>query len=402
MHDHGRMTSAAYPLRATWLLLVAVLFQWGCEKTVVSVVEVSEVDVDPTELTLLEGARETLTVLVTDEAGTQLARANVTWTVDDEEVVSVDQQGGVVALAPGSTRVQATVRGVTGSATVTVMQGPTLALSRSTVELESTAGDSDPITTEVDVRNAGNGALDQLSARVEGSSGASSAWLGVELLGTSAPTRLRLDANPEGLEAGTYEARVVVESPAAAGEPAELTVRLIVEAVDGPDDPDDPEDPGPTCDIRNRIIFGSLEVPRETSCTIFNVRVLGDLKLERGASVNATQLRVDGKLEAKAAAELVLADSRILRELKFEEGGRVTIRETDVGGDLVLKKNRGELEVRDSDIGDDLSLEDNRDGPFTIVGNTVGDDLQCKDNTPAPTGGGNVVGDEKEGQCRGL
>jgi len=41
-------------------------------------------------------------------------------------------------------------------------------------------------------------------------------------------------------------------------------------------------------------------------------------------------------------------------------------------------------------------------GAQTIVNNRINGNLQCKENVPAPTGYGNIVGGNKEDQCRRL
>lgn len=41
-------------------------------------------------------------------------------------------------------------------------------------------------------------------------------------------------------------------------------------------------------------------------------------------------------------------------------------------------------------------------GGVTISDNVIDGNLQCEGNAPAPTGGGNVVRGNAEGQCSGL
>jgi len=41
-------------------------------------------------------------------------------------------------------------------------------------------------------------------------------------------------------------------------------------------------------------------------------------------------------------------------------------------------------------------------GEITITRNRIDGGLQCKSNNPAPTGGNNTVGGNKEDQCRSL
>jgi len=45
-------------------------------------------------------------------------------------------------------------------------------------------------------------------------------------------------------------------------------------------------------------------------------------------------------------------------------------------------------------------VDDN--GPSDVSDNRIEGDLDCEGNVPAPTGGGNIVSGDAEGQCRTL
>lgn len=380
------------------LLIVGIIS--GCERSVVSVVEVSELELSPDRMTLMERERDTLSAVLRESGGAELPGRAVTWTVEDEDVASVTSAGVVEGRGPGVTRVHATSEGVSGSAEVTVVAGPEVQVSVQAVDLDGSAGNDDAVTREVDVRNGGNGTLDRLTARVK--DGAAS-WLDARLLGTKAPTRLRLSARTKGLSAGTYEALVTVESPSARNGSIDVSVRLTVAEeseregeVEGEPDPDD------SCHIKDHTFGDDVEIRSGSTCTFTNVRVRGDLELERGARLIASELTVDGDIEADGADELRLTDSRIEGDVAFEKGGRIIILDSHVGGKVEIKENEGRIDLRDNTVDDDVKLEKNRDGPFTLFRNTIDGKLQCKSNTPSPTGSGNVVGEKAEGQCRGL
>jgi hypothetical protein len=201
-------------------------------------------------------------------------------------------------------------------------------------------------------------------------------------------------------------ATVTAEGVVQALLPGTTTVRASSEGVSGaavvrvligPD-----SEPTPNCEIADRTIIGTYEVPRNARCTFTDVRILGGLELREGSSLVGTRLTVSGRVQADRALELVLDDSRLFGELIFERGGSVTIRDTDIERKVELRANLGVITVSDSWIDDSLTLESNRGGPFTLLRNTS-ERLQCKENDPAPTGGGNVVeGGEDGGQCEGL
>jgi hypothetical protein len=121
--DEGRRTSrTAFPLLpGGWPLLLAVVALAACEHSVVSVVEVSEIELFPTRITLVEGDRETVSVVLRENGGAELSARAVTWTVDDGDVAAITSNGVVEARAPGQTRIHASSGGVSATADVTVV-----------------------------------------------------------------------------------------------------------------------------------------------------------------------------------------------------------------------------------------------------------------------------------------
>lgn len=403
MH-HGRRTSPRASrgrLRLPTLgLFLATALVSACETNTVSLVEVSEVEVSPSRITLLEGGRETATVVLKANGGAELSGRAVEWTVNDPEVATVSSEGVVEGQAPGQTAIHATSEGVSGTAEVTVLSGPEIEVSSPTIDLDASADDSGVITRDVEVRNAGNGTLGGLTTRVSGSGGASTAWLDAELLGSSAPTKLRLHVRAKGLIEGSYEARAIVESSSARNGAAEVRVRLTVVAPE-PETEEEPE-PESSCDIRDRTIGDDVEIPRNTTCTFTNVRVRGDIELRRGSRLIGSYLTVDGDIKGERADELVLTNSRVDDEIELKDGGSVTIRDSYIDNGIKIESSDGPIDVLDNTIGDKVSLKGNRGGPFVILRNTISGDLECSGNSPPPDGGGNAVDGDMKGQCREL
>lgn len=89
-----------------------------CTVTVIPPVEVSEIVMSKTELTLARSDSETLTATVLPENATY---PDVTWSSSDPSVASVNQEGLVNALKVGTAEITATAtNGVTATCTVTV------------------------------------------------------------------------------------------------------------------------------------------------------------------------------------------------------------------------------------------------------------------------------------------
>lgn len=128
MADRQASHGADFQCRASLLLLIVTLLQ-ACEKTLVTPVDIDQVEVVPSGITLLEGERETFSAILKETSGEALSGAPVTWTVDDPEVASVTSDGVVEALTAGSTLLRASLGDVSGTAALRVLrldqeQGP--------------------------------------------------------------------------------------------------------------------------------------------------------------------------------------------------------------------------------------------------------------------------------------
>lgn len=207
------------------LLLAAGL---ACEKVTTIVIPVTRVDLTPPSVTLVEGESAALTAVPKGPSGNTLFGRQVQWSVAPGTVASVSTTGRVSALQAGQATVQATVEGVSGTCTVTVLEGPRIALSRERVDLSAPEGQvSQPF--DVGISNAGNGSLTGLSVTVVYAGSQPDGWLNAGLNGTTTPTSLTLQASAAGLTRGVYLATVTVESPVAGGLSATLLVAFTVE-----------------------------------------------------------------------------------------------------------------------------------------------------------------------------
>lgn len=212
------------PVWATSALMLVALS--GCEQTAVNVLPVAVVDVSPSQLSIVQGDHETLSATPRTSDGRALAGRSVEWSSDDPGIAAVDAQGEVEGVGPGDTQVQATADGVTGSAALTVLPGRRIVVSTADLQIEGISGESTPVRREVAVTNGGAGTLSGLEAAVVAVGGGPTEWLEATLDATTAPTSLRLRAHAEGLEPGTYEARVTLSAPRALNSPVHLDVTL--------------------------------------------------------------------------------------------------------------------------------------------------------------------------------
>jgi hypothetical protein len=78
-----------------------------------------------------------------------------------------------------------------------------------------------------------------------------------------------------------------------------------------------------------------------------------------------------------------------------------TFEGSEIHGNVELTANRSELQLLNNDFRSDVVASRN-DGGLQISGNLFEQDLSCDGNKPPPTGVGNRIEGEAEGQCASL
>jgi hypothetical protein len=122
-HTHARPRRGLWRIHRGGLLLVTAAVLAACEAEVVTPASVVTVEVLPAEITLSEGENRTVTAIAREHQGGELSGYQVVWSVDDPGIATVTPDGVVEARAPGTTRIHATVAGITGTASLTVLAG---------------------------------------------------------------------------------------------------------------------------------------------------------------------------------------------------------------------------------------------------------------------------------------
>jgi len=146
----------------------------------------------------------------------------------------------------------------------------------------------------------------------------------------------------------------------------------------------------------------NLLVPQGARCTLNGTRVQGTIKVSRAATLVANDVIVIGNVQGEGAAAVhVLDGSRIGGSVQVVQGLAATVADSRITGDILYDTQRRAVAVLRSIIGGDVQAFQNRGG-VRIHRNRIDGNLQCKANNPVPTGGGNVVGGNKEDQCARL
>jgi hypothetical protein len=146
----------------------------------------------------------------------------------------------------------------------------------------------------------------------------------------------------------------------------------------------------------------NLRVPQGATCRLNGTFVKGTVKVQRAATLVATNVRVIGNVQGENARNVVVrGGSRIGGSVQVVQGARARVANSRVNGDILFDENDRRLSVVSSRIGEDVQAFQNTGG-VTIRDNRIDGNLQCKANRPRPTGGGNIVHGNKEDQCRRL
>ncbi|MGB1842269.1 MAG: Ig-like domain-containing protein, partial [Longimicrobiales bacterium] len=211
--------------------LLLALLTWACVQRDVISVTIAQVSVQPETIPAAVGATVRFTGTVEDADGRIFPTARVEWSVEKPEIATVDSEGAVTTLAPGTTEIYATFRNVVGVGTLVVAVPPAIALNPDSVLIAAASGAGQPDPVAVLVSNSSeSGSLTNLATQTfydappEG-------WLQVALSNTRAPADISLSADTDGLPVGDYEATVAITSPDDPSGPAALVVRLSVVGV---------------------------------------------------------------------------------------------------------------------------------------------------------------------------
>jgi adhesin/invasin len=208
--------------------LALLLVVNGCGEETVTAVSPASVSVSPEQATVSVGEALQFSATVRDASGNILPGRQVQWSSTAAGVASVDAGGLVEGLSPGSAAIEASVDGVTGSATLEVEPPPQISLDPADIHFQAEAGQPATEPRTVAITNAGGGSLAGLSTSVVYAPDGPEGWLSTSLSSTQAPASLQALASAEGLQPGSYRADVEVRAPAAENSGVAVAVRFDV------------------------------------------------------------------------------------------------------------------------------------------------------------------------------
>lgn len=209
------------------LIAVVACMLPACSDITVDTIGVASMTLEPSELLMVEGDSAEVQAVVHGAGGEVLDGRTVTWTTDDPSIALVQEGGRVSAVGAGSTTVRAGVEGIEAGVAVTVLEGPRLGVSPEELRFQGFAVSGAVLRDTLDVSNPTHGTLSGLGvAGVDFEPAHPSEWLTWELEGTSAPTRIWVTANLDGIGPGAYTAVLEITSPRAGNSPLRVPVSL--------------------------------------------------------------------------------------------------------------------------------------------------------------------------------
>jgi hypothetical protein len=150
------------------------------------------------------------------------------------------------------------------------------------------------------------------------------------------------------------------------------------------------------------VTVDNLRVPQGATCTLSDTFVRGTITVKGNATLVARGVRVIGNVQAENSKRVVVKNSsRVGGSVQVKQGGSATVKWSRVNGDIQYDANGRYLLANRNKVGGSIQVVGNSGGA-EIFRNVVDGNLQCKENSPRPTGGGNIVGGNKEDQCAGL
>jgi hypothetical protein len=150
------------------------------------------------------------------------------------------------------------------------------------------------------------------------------------------------------------------------------------------------------------VTVDNLRVPQGATCMLNGTIVKGTITVKGDATLTARGVRVVGNVQAENAAKVVVRDSsRVGGSVQVKQGDAAKVLSSRIRGDIQYDANTRYLKANDNKVGGSIQVVGNSGGA-EIFRNVVNGNLQCKENSPPPTGGGNVVGGNKEDQCAGF
>lgn len=209
--------------RATTAAFLALVL--ACESDSGTGIAAVSVDLRPDSADVVAGQEIQMKAEIVDLFGKPFEGLLPDWESADTSIATVDATGAVRGRAEGLVEIRASISGAEDVSRIRVLPHPRIVLSEPEIHWAVGAGGPAPPARTLSITNGGAGTLGTLELTLRHDP-ESPRWLAVDLAGPTEPTAIELSAETDGLEAGTYEATVVITSDSSGVDPVEVPARL--------------------------------------------------------------------------------------------------------------------------------------------------------------------------------
>jgi hypothetical protein len=156
-------------------------------------------------------------------------------------------------------------------------------------------------------------------------------------------------------------------------------------------------------------IGGWVRLADAERINLLGTAVGGDVRFERSRLIIADEARIQGNFRATDVEFAAVIESRVSGNVAIDLArDEARLCGSRLGGNAVFDNNAGTVAIGagaprcdGNTVEGHVRVRQNTGG-VTISDNIVRNNLTCRDNEPAPTGGNNRVGGQKQGQCGGI
>ncbi len=152
---------------------------------------------------------------------------------------------------------------------------------------------------------------------------------------------------------------------------------------------------GPNAQFENLII-------KEGATAILNgSRVDGNIFVRPGATLIAHHVTVGGNIQSTNAKRVSVKHSFIDGDFQMDNTGPIMLLHSTVGGNVQLFSNNAglkQIRICRNTVGGDIQAESNISSRFVVSFNVIDGNLQGESNNKRPTGKGNFVKGDTDGQ----
>ncbi|MGH7465482.1 MAG: Ig-like domain-containing protein, partial [Longimicrobiales bacterium] len=197
---------------------------WACTETLVGIVELAVVEIEPRTATVYIDGEVSLRALLKDDRGNTLSGRPVSWTSENPQVATVNDQGVVHGVTAGEADIVASSEAIRSTARITVLLRPAIHMEPDSAVFTMIRG-AVPAATTIDITNTGGGTLSGITVATEYGDGAAG-WLESSLSAATAPATLTVTPVVGDLTPGTYRASLRISAADASNTPATLGIRF--------------------------------------------------------------------------------------------------------------------------------------------------------------------------------